>query len=397
MQIGIDIEKDMQNNKLKRIDTSAEIECCGCMACENACPQKAISMTENEKGFIMPSIDEEKCVNCGLCLKICDFKKIPVGGSNIEHAYSLVINDRIALKKSTSGGAFTALSDVVLDDSGYVVGSVMDEKFNVHHTVAANKAERDKMCGSKYVQSCTHGIWEQVKELLLQEKKVMFTGTPCQCAALKSFLGKEYDNLTVVDFLCHGVPNNRMFREHIEYLNDFYGVPSVGFSFRNKTYGWDSYNNIDILFNGKSKTKWINQIYYSFFVNNLSLRPSCHHCTYRRHNRPSDITVADFWGIEKLTYSKDRDGVSLVLTHSEKGLDLVKKAKEACRVREYPMESVMYRIPLVPSKPNAKCDSFWKTYVEHGYSRIASKYFRNSLKNRFRFEVRKIAKKLRIG
>ncbi len=384
-------------NNLNRIDTNEEFLCCGCLACESICPQEAISMTENEKGFIMPSIDEGKCINCGLCLKVCDFKKTQQTESNIERAYSLVVNDKDVLKNSTSGGAFTALSDVVLGRSGFVVGSVMEEDFTIRHVIAEDKTGRDRMRGSKYVQSSTLGIWKQIKELLSKGEKVLFTGTPCQCAALKSFLGKEYDNLVLVDFLCHGVPNNKMFKEHIDYLNKHYKKNSVGFSFRNKTYGWDSYNNNISLSNGKTKIKWINQIYYNFFVSNLSLRPSCLQCPYRGLHRPSDITIADFWGIEKLTGKKNREGVSLVLTHSEKGLDLVKEAKENCQAREYPVESVLFRVSTAPSKPNAKYDAFWETYIKHGYRGVASKYFSNSRKNRIRFEVRKIAKKLRLG
>lgn len=388
---------DIHYNEMNRIDTTDENMCCGCMACASVCPQQAISKTENDKGFIVPVIDDAKCINCGLCLKVCDFKKIPKTESNIEKAYSLVVNDKNVLQNSTSGGAFTALSDVVLSHSGCVVGSIMDDDFAIRHVVATNKEDRDKMRGSKYVQSNTHGTWEQVKDMLSKGKEVLFTGTPCQCAALKSFLGKDYDNLIIVDFLCHGVPNNKMFKEHIQYLNDYYKTPSVGFSFRNKVYGWDSYNGINMLSNGKSKSKWINQIYYSFFVGNLSLRPSCHHCPYRSLNRLSDITVGDFWGIEKLTGQKNREGVSLVLAHSEKGMALVEKTKESCQVREYPTESVFFRVSLAPSKPNAKCDAFWNTYLERGYAGVARKYFNNSHKNRIKFEVRKIAKKLRIG
>ncbi len=388
---------NIHNNRMNRIDSIDESKCCGCLACESICPQSAILMTENEKGFIMPSINDENCVNCGLCLKVCDFKKPKQTKSNIERAFSLVVNDKDVLKNSTSGGAFTALSDVVLGRSGCVVGSVMDDDFTIRHVIAEDKTGRDKMRGSKYVQSNTQGIWKQVKSLLSLGRVVLFTGTPCQCAALCSFLGKDYDNLIVVDFLCHGVPNNKMFKEHIDYLNKYYKSSSVGFSFRNKTYGWDSYNNNNNLSNGKTKTKWINQIYYNFFVNNLSLRSSCHQCPYRSFHRPSDITIADFWGIEKLTGEKDREGVSLVLTHSEKGLDLVKKATENCQVREYPAESVMFRISTAPSKPNVKCDVFWETYIKHGYRGVASQYFSNSRKNRIKFEIRKIAKKLRIG
>ena len=383
-------------NKLKRISPFDESSCCGCLACQEACPQMAISMVENEKGFIIPSIDDNKCTNCGHCLKVCAFKKESNKKSNIEQAYSLIIKDKKVLKFSTSGGAFSALSDIVLNTSGFVVGSVMREDFSIRHMVANNKEDRDKMRGSKYVQSCTQGIWGQVKQLLIQGQQVLFTGTPCQCAALKSFLGKDYDNLIVVDFLCHGVPNNKMFKEHISYLNHYYNNTLVGFSFRNKTYGWDSYNNIINLSNGQRKTRWINQIYYNFFINNLSLRPSCHHCPYRSLFRPSDITVADFWGIEKLTGRKSHDGVSLVLTHTEKGHRLLDKAKDTCQIKEYPVEKITYRMAVIPSKPNAKSEAFWKTYIDQGYEGVARSFFNDSYKNRIRFEFRKIVKRLGI-
>ena len=387
----------MDTNDLNRIDVSKEANCCGCMACAVVCPRGAITKIENEKGFLVPFIDESNCINCGLCLKTCDFKKAHEEQSNIHKAFSLVVNNKNVLKSSTSGGAFTALSDVFMSEDGCVVGSVMESDFSVHHVVAFDNASRDAMRGSKYVQSDTDGIFLKVKELLVDGSKVMFVGTPCQCGALHSFLGKEYDNLLVVDFLCHGVPNNKMFKEHIQYLNQYYDVPSIGFSFRDKSYGWDSYNGINYLENGVTKTKWINQIYYSFFVGNLSLRPSCHRCPYRSQHRPSDITIADFWGIEKLTGCKNREGVSLVMTHSEKGLTLLEKAKPACQIKEYPAEAVAFRIQLEPSKPNVRCEAFWKTYLEHGYEGVARNYFSNSLKNRIKFDIRKIVKKLKLG
>jgi len=388
----------MDIKQFKAIDTTDESKCCGCMACMNVCQHQAISMIENEKGFIMPFVDINKCVDCGLCLNVCDFRKEHKNNSNIEHAYSLVANDTETLKESTSGGAFTVFSDVILSEGGIVIGAVMENDFTVRHILTTSFETRNRMRGSKYVQSDVSEIYKETRESLKKGQHVLFSGTPCQCAALRSYLGKDYDNLIVVDFLCHGVPNNKMFKEHIEYLNAYYRIPSVGFSFRNKTYGWDSYNNNNNnLSNGKTKIKWINQIYYNFFVSNLSLRPACHRCPYRSLHRPSDITIADFWGIEKLTGHKNRDGVSLVMTHSEKGLELVKKAMENCQVREYPSESVLFRIATAPSKPNAKCDIFWETYIEKGYNGVAKKFFINSRKNRVRFEVRKIAKKLRIG
>ena len=378
----------------KRIDLSNEINCCGCMACEDACPRGAISMIENGNGFIYPDIDEAKCVNCGICLNVCDFRKEPKTESNIEKAYSLVVNDKNVLQKSSSGGAFTALSDVVLSRSGYVVGSIMDKNFNIKHIVAKDKKERDLMRESKYVQSCTRGIWERIRELLDQGKEVLFSGTPCQCAALKSYLGKDYERLIVVDFLCHGVPNNRMFKDFIDHLNSTSKTPVVGFSFRNKIFGWNSNSiNYSISSDGKINSNWINQSFYSFFSKNLSLRPACYRCPYRSMHRPSDITIADFWGIERLTGCKNRDGVSLVLIHSEKGQSMIESINASCKVIEYPLETVKYRIWIVPPKPHVKYGEFWKTYQNGGYLALVNRYFDDSFAKQIRFEIKKIVKK----
>lgn len=354
-------------------------------------------MAENDKGFIMPRIDDSKCINCGLCLKKCDFNNKKPQANNSFNAYSLIINDKDVLKRSTSGGAFSALTDVVLNNDGSVVGAVMDKDFSVRHIASSNRSDRDRMRGSKYVQSATFGIYTRVKNLLLDKRDVLFSGTPCQCAALNSFLGREYENLIIVDFLCHGVPNNRIFKDHIEYLNRYYKAQASGFSFREKIYGWDSYNSIVYLSNGQTKARLVNQVYYSFFQRNLSLRLSCFNCPYRSLHRPSDFTIADFWGIEKLIGKKNRDGVSLLLTHSDKANTMMSAIRDKCELVEYPFERVANRISTSPTKPNVRINDFWKAYNEKGYNEIARLFFNNSLNSNIRFEIRKIAKKMKLG
>ncbi len=383
--------QELQNEK--RHIVVNESFCCGCSACEAVCAQHAITMKENEKGFILPSVDESKCVNCGLCTKVCNFTKEKVNDSNILSAFSLVVNEDEVLKKSTSGGAFTVLSDYVLKDGGAIVGSVMQNDFSVEHIIAENVADRNRMRGSKYVQSNTQGVFPKVKTMLQNGRKVLFSGTPCQCAALQSFLGKEYDNLIVVDFLCHGVPNNRLFKDHIAYLEQQYGKKIVAYSFRDKLYGWDSYNNVAVLNNGRQKSRWINQAYYKFFVRDFSLREACHHCPYRSTHRPADITIGDFWGIEKLTGIKNNKGVSLVLVHSQKGRDLLDNARCNCAIAEFPIAKISHHIALVPSKPNKNREQFWKLYETKGYEAIVSRYFSNSVKDRIFHEIRKLVKR----
>ena len=387
----------MDTKRNKRIDCSDEVNCCGCMACVNVCGHHAIRAVENKNGFLMPEIDATKCVDCGLCVRVCDFKKDHVQDSNIQHAYSLIVNDKSILKQSTSGGAFTVLSDIILSKGGVVIGCVIEQDFTVHHVMTKDQAIRDRMRGSKYVQSDISTVYKETKLLLEEEVPVMFTGTPCQCAALKSYLGKEYDKLIIVDILCHGVPSNRLFKDHVLYLEKFYGQNIVGYSFRDKRYGWDSYNNICLMEDGSVRTKWINQVYYNFFVSNVSLRPSCHNCAYRSHHRPSDITVADFWGIEKLIGKKNHTGVSLVLTHNEKGKELVEAGSVESIIDEIPVEKIKYRVSTKPCKSKQSTEKFWDTYQQGGYALLVEQYFDASFKKSIKYEIRKIVKKFKLA
>lgn len=371
--------------------------CCGCAACANICGHGAITMQENARGFILPCIDERKCVDCGLCEKVCDFNKQKLTENNTIHSYSLIHRDKEVVKNSTSGGAFTALSDAVLEEGGLIAGAIMDNNFTVHHILTNEYSVRNMMRGSKYVQSAMGSIFVEIKQALKDGKIVLFSGTPCQCAGIKSFFGEKFDNLIIVDFLCHGVPNNKMFKEHIQFLESRYGKKIVGYTFRDKRYGWNAYNNNNNNnADGTIGTRLINQAYYNFFLADLSLRKSCFNCKYRSFHKPSDITIADFWGIEKLTGKKNHTGVSLVLTHTKKGDALVKSISTKCELCEYPFERIAHRIALQPAPHSKKEDEFWATYDEHGYSDLVEKFFDNSLKQRIRYAIRKVAKKLRI-
>ena len=383
--------KKMTAEVMNRIDVNDVAHCCGCSACSNACPHFAISMQEDVRGFIVPQIEEGKCVDCGLCSLVCDFKKKHEKETNIRKAFSLIVKDKSILRNSTSGGAFTVISDVVLSQGGMVVGAVQEKNFTIHHTITDNTEIRDRMRGSKYVQSDISEVFPTIRDFLKEGKSVLFCGTPCQCAAIKSYMKIDYDNLIVVDFLCHGVPNNRMFKEHIQYLEEHYGGKIEDYTFRDKRFGWNSYNN-NIYINNSWKSRWINQIYYNFFVSNVSLRESCHHCVYRSYHRPSDLTIADFWGIEKISGKKTRTGVSLLLSNSEKGEKMIKDFKGA-EINEVPVDKILYRVATRPSSSRIDEEVFWNIYMQAGYHGLVDRYFNNSLKKRLRFEIRKFVKK----
>ena len=383
--------------------------CSGCMACMNVCPQNAISIIESPEGFILPHIDEDKCVNCGLCEEVCDFKRSEHVGNDIRRAFSLVHHDKQVIERSSSGGAFTAISDKVLDKGGVVFGATYDDDFNVIHSVALTAEERDRMRGSKYVQCNPLLSFRDVKKFLV-DRPVLFVGTPCQCAGLKSYLKKDYDNLIVVDFFCHGVPNNKMFKEHVANLSKNQKGVVVDYTFRTKKYGWNSYANV-ITFAEMSQSRnssaeqqgrteedasWIVQAFLSFFAKSLSLRPSCFNCPYRNCHRPSDITIGDFWQIEYLTGKKDKDGVSFVTANSPKGEALLTETAKDVRMKEYTMDQVEFRLPNGATKKPKRYGEFWNTYQDHGYEKVLQKYFDNSMRARIRWEIKKISKRMRI-
>lgn len=375
-----------------RIDIDVNY-CSGCLGCVNACPTKAMSVVEDKDGFIIPYISDDLCIDCGKCIKVCDFIKEKPQSCNIQEAYSLAINDKDVLFNSTSGGAFTALSDAVLNKGGLIIGAVLEPDFTVRHIVAENKQERDRMRGSKYVQSDTGTIYSQLKQYLKQDKYVMFVGAPCQTAGLLQFLGKPYKNLLTVDFLCHGWPSNSFFKEHIKNSENRINKRIQSYSFRSKVFGWmpADITSVEVR-NMKKKYKFQLQSFFSFFANNYSLRPSCFNCKYRSHYRYSDITIADFWGIEKLTSKKDRKGTSLVLINSEKGSELFQRIQNECSIQQFPVEDILFRVSTKTVKQDKRSE-FWQLYHEKGYDALVDKYYNQSNYKKFRFLVKKIVKR----
>lgn len=376
--------------------------CSACMACVNVCPKDAIAVSQSSEGFLLPQINEEKCVHCGLCEAVCDFRKEGHIGNDMRRAFSFVHSDKRVVEKSSSGGAFTALSDAILEKQGAVVGAVYDHDFNVIHSIAVTREERDRMRGSKYVQSNPGLIYRDIKRRL-SNQPVIFVGTPCQCAGLKSYLKTNYDNLIVVDFLCHGVPSNKMFKEHIAYIGKKYKGQPVNYNFRSKKYGWNSYTNVISFMNFekghnavKKDSSWIIQAFLTFFANSLSLRPSCFNCPYRNNHRPSDITIGDFWQIEYLTGKKDKNGVSFVTVNSSNGESIIRDIEKNAKLKEYTIEEVKFRLPSNATKKPKRYDAFWNDYQTGGYEKVMQKYFDNSIKANVRWGVKKLAKRFKL-
>ena len=304
------------------IGVVAKNDCCGCASCVQKCPKNAIMMIENEEGFLYPKIDEQKCVNCGLCSKVCpQLKKIKNIGNDYPKAYAMRNKNDEELRKSSSGGIFSILANQVLENGGVVFGAAYSDDLSVNHVRIENKSELDKVRGSKYVQSNINNAYREAEIELKNNREVLFTGTPCQIAGLKSYLMKEYDNLITADLVCHGVPSQKLFHTYVDYLSNRFKSKVINYNFRSKEKkGWGLVSRVET---EDGRVRFIEpdfDPYYSNFLDSTIYRENCYGCHYANYNRVSDITLADYWGINGIHPDfYNEEGNSLVLINTEKG------------------------------------------------------------------------------
>lgn len=352
--------------------------CAGCSACMNICPLDAISMQADKEGFLYPVTDEEICNDCGLCQKICPFHNDYRISGNFQQplVYAAKHRSDEVRMNSSSGGMFTAISDYILGNEGVIYGAAFDKDFKVCHQKAVNEGERNKFRGSKYVQSDLKGIFTEIKNELRQGKMVLFTGTPCQNAGLHAYLKKSYENLYLCDIVCHGTPSPLIFKDYIKYCERKNKSKIKAYYCRYKGNGWHSHTEKAIYVNGKEDyTSTLSQSYKNLFYSHTILRPSCHNCKFKNFQRPSDITIADFWGIERsMPEIDDNIGVSLVLINSSKGTKLFDKAKNQIHYRESNMTDCMQMNLREPYKPSLFREQFWQDYHANGIEYILKKY-----------------------
>ena len=326
------------------ISISDKSECCACSACVSVCPRRCITMQEDEEGFLYPKVDEMLCVNCNLCHRVCPILHQCDPKHPLEVYAAKNTNEQIRLS-SSSGGIFTQLAEKVIDENGVVFGARFNDKWEVVHDCIYIKDKISVLRGAKYVQSRMGDSFIKVRHLLSLGRKVMFTGTPCQIAGLKKYLGKDYDNLLTVDVVCHVVPSPIILQKYLnEQLSLIFGKTAnvdiknaernsliKNISFRDKKSGWKKYSVSLALANCASEgvnckilsSVFSENLFMNIFLSNLSLRPSCFVCPAKTGKSCSDITLGDFWGIEHVLPDFDDDkGCSVVLINSSKGRDL---------------------------------------------------------------------------
>ncbi len=325
------------------ISVNCKKDCCGCSACVQACPEQCVKLAEDHEGFLYPDFVDKDCVECGKCVKVCPMRRSAEPQTPAE-VYAAANPDEYVRERSSSGGIFSLIAEYVIGQGGVVFGAAFDEKWNVVHSYAETLDGIEKFRGAKYVQSGIGSSYIDAERFLKAGRLVMFSGTPCQIAGLKSFLRKGYGNLLAVDCVCHGVPSPGIFKEYI--ADESNGKPISGISFRDKKNGWKNYN-VTLSYKMLNVSREHNEdSYMRGFLGDLYLRPSCYDCRFREGRSGSDITLGDFWGIDKIRPELDDDkGLSLVIVNNKQTDDLLRTL--GCNLTEMPLIDAIRHNPSV--------------------------------------------------
>lgn len=325
-------------------------KCTGCSACLHICPKNCINMVPDNYGFLYPHINYEVCVNCGICEKNCPVLNKTAQESHINtNCYATKTNEEIIRKQSSSGGIFSVIAEKVLENNGIVYGAAFDENFVVKHRGISSINDLDLLRRSKYVQSDLNNSFSAIKKHLDDGKTILFTGTPCQVEGLLSYLKKTYDNLIAMDFVCHGVPAPKVWEYYKTYLQKLYKSHIKDINFRDKSLGWKKYS---VRFEFENDNIYCNTYgndpYMKAFLANMDLRESCYTCKFKSTKHKSDITVADYWGIDKIKPELDDDkGLSLLLINTKKGNTLLADVKNKLTLTKTEVEKSFSYNPCI--------------------------------------------------
>lgn len=368
-----------------------KIDCCGCTACSKRCPVGAIEMISDDEGFMYPNIDNSKCIHCGLCERICSNNPVNVSEFKQEF-YAAKTKNEDDRKRSRSGGLFFEAAKHVINMQGSVYGAAIINNV-VKHIRGITLEDCILMQGSKYVESDLNDCYLEIERDLLDNMYVLFSGTACQVAGLYAFLSVKknlsLDKLFTIDIVCHGVASSKIFKDYIHFLENKYNSEINKFNFRNKSYGWAlHYETFEVKNKTISNRSWTN-----LFYSNQCLRPSCGKCAFASYNRPGDLTIADFWGLNKINPEFDDDkGVSTVIINSFKGKELFNICSENMNILQVTKENCsqpnLNRSSIIPIDR----EKFWILYKNKGFKTVLIKYGRYDILRRIKWklELRKI-------
>lgn len=373
--------------------------CCACGACYNICPKNAIEMVVDEYGFKYPKIDYTKCISCGACKRVCAFQNVIEKNEPLQ-VVAAARKDENKIMKSASGGIFAVFAEYFLSIGGIVYGVALVKENNTlvpKHIGIDDLKDLPKLLGSKYVQSDIDNVYKEIRTLLNNKKQILFSGTPCQVAGLKAFLGKKYENLFTIDIICHGVPNAEFFKGYLEILEKKFNGKILDFKFRDKKDGWGPYIlSADILKQNKlqKERKYIyldESTYASMFLYTDILRLNCYKCKYTNKHRTGDITIGDYWGIEKehpelLKINggllDTKKGISAIIINTEKGkLGLEKLGQEIVYFdTTYEKVAIVNTQLREPSKYGKYRDKIMEEYKIGGFNKVDEYYYKKVLR-----------------
>lgn len=375
--------------------------CSGCSACFSSCSKNAISMIANNEVFLYPKIDKSLCINCKKCEKVCPILNSKRWVEKTPKVYAAVNKNEEIQKNSSSGGVFFALAEYVIKNNGIVFGAKFNENFEVIHSHAEILEDVKDFCTSKYVQSKIEISFLECKNFLDDGRFVLFSGTPCQINGLKSYLNKNYENLICVDSICHGVPSPKFWKLYKDHLEKTFSSKITKFTFRNKNEGWQNYSLVADFLNGDKYLCSANKnSYMKIFLKDYCLRNSCYDCFSKEFNRKSDITLADFWGIQNL-YPKlfEKNGVSAIFVNNEKGQSALEKVSDSLQLTEVDFEKIVQANPsyFTSVKVPTKRECFFEDLENKSFEKVINKYGKTSvLEKAFKLCKRIIRKLKRI-
>ncbi|MBO4843778.1 MAG: Coenzyme F420 hydrogenase/dehydrogenase, beta subunit C-terminal domain [Bacteroidales bacterium] len=367
------------------ISITNKVNCCGCNACGDVCPCGAISFKTDNEGFWYPQVDESRCVDCGLCERVCP---VISQADFIERydrpvVYAAYNKDEAIRLDSTSGGVHSMLADKMFDKDAFVGGAVYNQDHTVSQIITDKRERLPEIRSSKYLQSNASSVYQAIETRLKEGRNVFFCGTPCQVQALYKVLGKDYDNLVTADFICRGVNSPKVFLSYMDMLEKKYGSRARDIKFKSKEKGWHNFS-IRVKFeNGKvyCKDRWHDLFFIGYLQYNNFVRPSCYDCKFKCFPQKADITLADFWGIEKLDPSMDQDkGTSMVMINSDKGAALFDTVKGDIVYKEFSQKEASVGNPAMNHSLSSAFktrESFFADLDAMPFDKLALKYFPN--------------------
>ncbi|WP_303208985.1 Coenzyme F420 hydrogenase/dehydrogenase, beta subunit C-terminal domain [Bacteroides oleiciplenus] len=395
------IYSKIDNNMFFKNISPSKSDCCGCSACEQICRNHAITMQEDEEGFLYPIVDSLLCIECSACEKVCPMLHSGSVKNRIEdtEAYAAINRNEETLQQSSSGGIFSAISISILEKEGVVYGAAFDNNLQLYHIGVEDIRSLNKLRGSKYLQSQNRNVYSEIKEQLKAGRWVYYTGTGCQVAGLKCFLRRPYSTLITSDLICHGTPSHKVFDFIVSQMEHKYKGKVIKYSFRDKSINGWSCNSSSSNIQRKDGIKHIGydpvmNSYFNAFISNAMNRKTCYHCPFATVERTGDITLADYWGVKKYhAINNNYNGVSAILVNTENGEKLLDEIKEKITIIKTNIEWIADENKNLTEKTTQPIsrDTFYQK-LSNNPTALMNSFQRNKLKSYTIYHIKRICK-----